>query len=127
MATVALYHAGNNEAGHRQQSLDVSVNHRVPIFKISFILGFEAHSTAGIVHQHVNFLPLRGQTVDGCCSRLAVPHIKLQRHHPDSQGRQFAGDSIQAVGSAARNNHVVADLGQFARAGLSNAACRASN
>ena len=37
------------------------------------------------------------------------------------------GQRIQAVGLAASNNHVVADEGQFARAGFSDATCRASH
>ena len=127
MSAIALHHARHDEACHRQQTFDVGVNHRVPILVVSLIFGLKAPCAASIVDQHIDFLPLGRQTLDGGSRCLTVPDIELKRYHPDTQSRQLLCKSIQTVGLATSNNHVVANHGQFARAGLSDTACRASH
>ena len=57
VAAVALNHAGEHCAGHVYQSLDVCVDHLLPIFNIPFMELRQPASESGIVHENVNLLP----------------------------------------------------------------------
>ena len=79
MAAVTFHHARHDEACHRQQALDVCVNHRVPVIIAAGVFGFQTPCASCVVDQYVNLLPLDGQALDGRCCSLAVAHVKRQR------------------------------------------------
>ena len=81
MSAIALHHAWNDEARHREQTLDIRVDHRLPVIKITLILRFQSQRQTSVVHQHVYLLPLSRQFLDVLCSLLAVSHVESQRQN----------------------------------------------
>ena len=124
VSTVALYHSWYYETCHRQQSLDVRVNHRFPVIEIALVLRFQPQCQSCIVHQHINLLPLVRQFIDELLSFLAVSHVKGQRYHLRTLGSQFLLNLSQDLLIPSCQNQSVTVLCELLGTSQSYTACR---
>ena len=76
MTFVAFHHSWDNEASHGKQSLDVGVNHRVPILRITFILLLQSKCKTCIVDEYINRLPFLFERSYGILCCLCITNIK---------------------------------------------------
>ena len=123
MAAVALHHTRNNQTGHRQQPLDVGVDHGVPIVVAALILGFEAKSKAGVVYKHVDVFPLGRKVVDALRCLVAVADIEEKSKHVGTIGSKFVADFLKTLSVATCENKAVAVGGEFSCATQADTAC----
>ena len=121
MATVALHHAGNHKTGHGQQTLDIGVDHSIPVVVAAFVFGLKAEGEAGIVHKHVNIFPFGGQGLYALCRFLAVAHIEDEGQHIGTFGGKLLTDFLKALLVASSENETVAIGGEFSCATEANA------
>ena len=81
MSVVACHHVGHYQACHRQQSLDVGVNHDRPLIHIALVLLVHTNSQSGIVDEHVYRFPLVRDAVHRLSGSLLVAHVEGQCQH----------------------------------------------
>ena len=127
VTAVALHHPGHHEARHRQQSLDVGVDHRLPVIKVALVFRLQPQGQSGIIHQHVDLLPVSRKVVDIFLGLLAVSHVKGERQHFRPAVGQFLPDGSQTVLVAACQDQTVAIGGELPGTGKPNAARCACN
>ena len=123
MSTIALHHTGHDETRHREQALDVRVDHRFPIIHRALILRLQSERQSGVVHKHINLPPFSRQFLDILRRLLAVSHIECQCQHVQTFSRQLLPDFIQTVFVSSRQNQSVAILSELTCTGESYPAC----
>ena len=127
VASVALDHAGHDESRHRQQTLDVGVDHRLPIVETTLIFGFQTECQPRIVHQNIDFAPIVGQSAHEFLGFFTVSHVESQREHFTSLFRQIFSDFGESMFVSSRQNQFVAVGSEFLCASESDATCRTCN
>ena len=124
MTSVAFYHSRNNQSGHGEQSLDIGVDHRVPILVVAFVFWFKTKGESGIVYQHVDSAPFLGKRIDSFGGGIAVAHVEAQSQH---FRRQFCLELGKLFGIASSDDEVISALGEFACTSFAYSACSTSN
>ena len=76
MAFVAFHHARHYKACHGEQSLDVGINHGVPILGVPLVFLVKSQSQPGIVDQYVHLFPGFGQRLPGLLSCFGIAYVK---------------------------------------------------
>ena len=76
MSAFAGHHPGHYGAGHVEQSLDVGVDHGVPVIGITLVFRFEAEGESGVVDEHLNVAPFLGEVGYGRFGGFTVGDIK---------------------------------------------------
>ena len=127
VSAVALNHTGYDEARHREQALDIGVDHGLPVIEVALVFGFEAEGQAGIIDEYVDLLPLLGQAFDGLAGGLAVADVEGEDEHLGALGLQLLADGFQLLYVTASQDESVAIGGELARAAEANAARGACN
>lgn len=120
---VARHHARYHQSGHREQTLDIGVYHRVPVCRVAFILLVQAESQPGVVDEHVYLLPSLAERRDGLGGSLGVAHVERQRHHLGAHSLQRGLDFLQPVGSAPSDYQIVSACRKLTGAGFADATC----
>ena len=126
MAAVALHHAGHHETRHGEQSLDVGIDHGVPVVVGAFILGLKTKGEAGIVDEHIDVFPLGGEVLDALGGFLAITHVENQRKHFCTFSGKFFTYFLESLGVAAGEDEAVAVGGELAGAAETDATRSAS-
>ena len=127
VSAVARNHLGYDEACHREQTLDIGVDHCLPIIEVALIFWFEAQGKAGIIDEHIDLLPLLWQALDGLAGCLAVSDIEGEREHLCAFGLQFLTDGFQLLNVSAIKDETVAISGKLVGAAEADAARGACN
>ena len=128
MPALALHHAWRDKARHIQQSLDVGVDHALPILQKAILHGVELDGQSGIVDEDIHVAEFHRHTVDSLLTSLGVAHIKDQREHLRLRGSlYFLSHLVELVGRAACDYHVDILFGKRAGNGLAEAARRTSD
>ena len=73
---VAADHTRHDEACHRQQTLDVRVDHLVPVVEIALVFWFETTGESRVVDEDVDSLPFGWHTLDGTARSLTVADVE---------------------------------------------------
>ena len=76
VSAATLHHSRHHGAGDVEQPFHISVDHLVPVFDLSLVELVEAAAEAGVIDQHVDGGPLRGQRIDGFLDGVVVAHIE---------------------------------------------------
>ena len=122
MPMVALHHARHDESGHGEESLDVGVNHLVPVLEITFILRFQATSQARVVDQHVDVAPRLGDIVYRFLGSLPVANVESQCQHLHTFFFEFLFQNLQFPGVSTCDNEIVTAFGKAASATFADTA-----
>ena len=110
-----------------EESLDIGINHRVPILEIAFIFFIKSEGQSGIIDQHINLVPGIGERLYGISGSFAVAHIERQGQHLYARLGQCFPHLVQLVGVSSVNDEVIARCGKLLGASLPDAACGAGN
>ena len=76
MSTVAGYHTRDDKARDAQKSLDIGVNHRVPIGEVAFVLFLETERQSCVIDEDIDVLPFSGEVSDLAFCLLAIAHVE---------------------------------------------------
>ena len=127
VSVVACYHLGYDEARHRQQPLDIGVDHGLPVVGVTLVFWLEAQCEASIIDEYVDLLPLLRQALDGLAGSLAVSDVKSEDEHVGALGLQLLTDGFQLLNVTAVKDEPVAISGEFVGAAEADAARGACN
>lgn len=125
MTTIAFHHAGNNEPGHGEQTLNVGIYHLVPVVEVAFVLWFQASCQSCIIDQDIDVAPCLRNIVNCLASRFSVAHVESQCQHLDTFLFKFLFQNFQFACVAACDDEVVASLCESSGASFANTACGA--
>ncbi len=78
MAAIALNHPRQHGAGHVHQPFIIGVDHIFPVFHTGAVRRLQTKRQAGVVHQHIDSLPLGGQVSNQRLNGGAVADVKLR-------------------------------------------------
>ena len=76
MTMITFNHARHNQASHGKKSLDIGINHLIPILKITFILRFQTTSQSCIIDQHINIAPCIRNIIYSLLCSLTITDIE---------------------------------------------------
>ncbi len=122
VSAVALDHLGHDEACHGQQAFDVGVDHGLPVVEVAFVFGFESQGEAGIIDEHVDLLPLLGQSFDGLAGCLAVSDVEGEHDDLGAFSLELLTDGLEFLHVTAIEDEAVAIVGEFTGATEADAA-----
>ena len=110
----ALDHHARNDPGDIEQSLDVRIDHLVPVQRIALVDRFKARSQPRIINQDVDRAEMRGQRLDRRFGLDALADIESQRMYFDAVLLfEFVAQFLQAAAPPRRNDQIVPRSGQF--------------
>ncbi len=79
MAAIALHHPRQHGAGHVHQPFIIGVDHIFPVFHTGAVRSAPDQAPGlGVVHQHIDSLPLGGQVSNQRLNGGAVADVKLR-------------------------------------------------
>lgn len=122
VSAVARNHLGYDEACHGEQTLDIGVDHGLPVVEVALVFGFESQGEACIIDEHVDGLPFLGQTLDGLAGCFTVSYVEGQDEHLGALGFELLTDGFQLLNITAIQDEAVAIIGEFLGAAEADAA-----
>ena len=120
MSFVALHHTRYDEPCHGEQSLDVGINHGVPIFRVSHIFFFQSECQSRIVDQHIDLLPFLRHSAYSILRCLGVSDIKLQGKNLSPILFQFVTQNLKFLSIPSCEDKIIASLSKLAGTSLAN-------
>ena len=105
---VTLHHTRNNQTSHGEESLDIGINHLIPILETTLVLRFQTTSQAGIIDQHINIAPILRNIIHSLSCRFTVTYIESQGKDLYTLSLQFFLQIFQFTGISTRNDQIVA-------------------
>ena len=122
VAVATLYHGGHDEACHGEQTLDVGLDHGVPVVVAAFVLGFEAEGEAGVVDEDIDGEKLLTDGGNGLAGGLAVADVEAEGLHVGACLPQLFSDVVELLLAPAGYHEVIAATGEALGAAASDAA-----
>ena len=130
VSMITSHHTRNNQTSHGEESLDIGINHLIPILETTLILRFQATSQACIIDQHINIAPILRNIIHSLSCSFTVTHIKSQSKDLYPFCFQLFLENFQFTGVSTRNDQIVATSCKAACTTLANSAgctCDKSN
>ena len=127
MTVVKAHHLRHHKASHVEQSLDVGVNHLVPVLEVTLVFGLQTTCQSGIVDEHVDGLESIGYACHSIARSLTIAHVEGEREHLHPTCLKFSLQRLKLVGRTACNDKIVATNGKTACASHSYSACSTSD
>ena len=130
VSMITSHHTRNYQTSHGEESLDIGINHLIPILETTLILRFQATSQACIIDQHINIAPILRNIIHSLSCRFTVTYIKSQSKDLYPLCLQLFLENFQFTGVSTRNDQIVATSCKAACTTLANSAgctCDKSN
>ena len=123
MTVIKAHHPGHHEASHVEQSLDVGVNHLVPVLEVALVFGLQTACQSGVVDKHVDGLESIGYACHSIARSLTIAHVEGERKHLHPTSLKFSLQHLKLVGRTACNDKIVATNGKTTCTSHSYSAC----
>ena len=112
MSVVKAHHPGHYETCHIEQSLDVGVNHLVPVLEVALVFWLQTTCQSGVVDEHVDGLESIGYACHSIARSLTIAHVEGERKHLHPTSLKFSLQRLKLVGRTACNDKIVATNGK---------------
>ena len=123
MSVVKAHHPGHYETCHIEQSLDVGVNHLVPVLEVALVFWLQTTCQSGVVDEHVDGLESIGYACHSIARSLTIAHVEGERKHLHPTSLKFSLQRLKLVGRTACNDKIVATNGKTTCTSHSYSAC----
>ena len=108
-----LDHHPRDGARDVEQTLDVRVNHLVPVHRVALVDVLEPGSQSGIVDQYVDRAEMAGQRVDRALGLETVAHVESEDQRLDAEFLfQAVVEGLQPVRPTTGDDQIVTQFGQ---------------